>query len=108
MNIHTVIRNTVSIIIICVLFLIPHNVYSSSLKEDYELQERCGKRCDERFKKEFGNGIVNTDDGQMISVYNNHYNKKLNKCFILITTTNYPKDKKEDVLLMKVIYDINV
>lgn len=42
-----------------------------------------------------------------MSSYVNHYNKKLNKCFILITTTHYPKDKKTDVLLMKVIYDIN-
>lgn len=33
----------------------------STLKEDYELQERCGKRAEEVFKKEFGNHISNSE-----------------------------------------------
>lgn len=89
------------------------NTYSSSIKEVYELQEKCGKLSGEMFRKEYGNGIINTDDGQMISNYQNHYNKKLNKCFIIIFTEHYPKNKntketkETGVLLMKRLYDIN-
>ena len=94
------------IILVCSFFLLPQNTYSSS-KEDYGLQVRCGKQTSEFFKKEYGDGISTHKDGQMISGYQNHYNKKLNKCFIIITSTVYPKDKKTDVLLMKGIYDFN-
>jgi hypothetical protein len=72
------------IIIICSFFLLPQITYSSS-KEDYGLQVMCGKQTSEFFKKEYGDGI--TKDG-MISGYQNHYNKKLNKCFIIITSTS--------------------
>lgn len=81
------------------------------MKEEYELQEKCGKRCEERFRKEYGKEGYTTDkDGDgMTSGYQNHYNKKLNKCFILITTRTYPKDKdnKLGVYTGKDIYDIN-
>ena len=76
-------------------------------KEDYELQERCGKRSDERFRTEYGNGISADKDWNTMFGYVNHYNKKLNKCFILITGTSYPTDKKGNVIRMKNLYDIN-
>jgi hypothetical protein len=70
--------------------------YAASNKEVYELQERCGKRAAELFQKYFGiNGISNDKDGQRLSNYTCHYNRKLNKCFMLITSRGYPKDKKE-------------
>jgi hypothetical protein len=75
-------------------------------KQIYELQEKCGKRCEDMFKKEY-KFVNTTKDGQMMNSYQNHYNQKLNKCFILVTTTNYPSDKKTDVLVMKVLFDIN-
>jgi hypothetical protein len=56
-----------------------------SAKEIYELQERCGKQTSEFFKKEYGNGIASNG---IFSGYQNHYNKKLNKCFIIITSTS--------------------
>ena len=95
------------IILICSFFLLPQNTYSSSKEEDYKLQERCGKYCDEMFRKVYGNGLTSDENSSIISGYQNHYNKKLNKCFILITSKDYPKDKKTDVLLMKNIYDFN-
>jgi hypothetical protein len=58
---------------------------TKNIKEVYELQERCGKQTSEFFKKEYGDGIFR--DGT-ISGYQNHYNKKLNKCFIIITSTS--------------------
>jgi hypothetical protein len=91
----------------CLSLFLPTYIYSSSTKEDYELHEKCGKRCEEVFKKEYGKGITSDKSGQMMSNYQNHYNKKLNKCFINITTTNYPKDKKTDILIMKNLWDVN-
>jgi hypothetical protein len=40
---------------------------------DYDLQERCGKNAAEYVKKQYGDAS-----------YVNHYNKNLNKCFVLI------------------------
>jgi hypothetical protein len=90
-----------SIIILC------SPCFAASNKEDYELQERCGKRSAELFKEHYGNGTSNNEDDQMISVYTNHYNKKLNKCFMLVTTTTFPKKKGNIPLIMKNIWDIN-
>lgn len=98
------------ILIICVLFLLPFNVYSSSIKEDYDLSERCGKRSEEYFRKEYGNGIVNTDDGQQLSNYQNHYNKKMNKCFFSVISTYISKNKKTnkiESIKQKYLFDIN-
>ena len=94
------------LLIFSFLFL-PRNIYSSSKEEDYRLQEKCGKQCEEMFKKEFGNGLTSDENSSMFSGYQNHYNKKLNKCFILVTTKSYLKDKKKDVLLTKELVDIN-
>jgi len=75
--------------------------HAASNKEDYELQERCGKRAAELFNLEFGNGISNTKEGQYITDYRNHYSKKLNKCFVLYTTTDVPyKNKKKGVSIL--------
>ena len=76
-------------------------------KEDYELQERCGKRADERFKMEYGNGSSSDKDSTYIFAYRNHYNAKLNKCFILITTTTIPKREDRDIMIMTNLYDVN-
>jgi len=73
--------------------LLPSNIYSSSIKEKDELQEKCGKYCEEYFSKTYGNGIIEVDNGQENWTYDNHYNKKLNKCFILTTTLVSTKNK---------------
>lgn len=68
--------------------------YAAPTKDEYELQERCGKRAEELFKKEYDGYIVSNETGTMISNYTNHYNRKLNKCFILVTQTFISKDKE--------------
>lgn len=84
------------------------SIHQITIKEEYELQDKCGRRCEEIFKKEYGKGGITSDEsGQMMSGYQNHYNKKLNKCFMNIMTTSYPKDKTRDVLIMKNIWDVN-
>jgi hypothetical protein len=74
-------------------------------KDDYELQEKCEKRCDKYFKEDYGNGF----DEDVISNYTYHYNKKLNKCFILINSIEFIRnigDKYENIT-MKTLFEFN-
>ena len=74
-------------------------------KDDYELQEKCGKRCEEYFKKDYDNGF----DKNGISNYTYHYNKKLNKCFILINSIEFIRkveDKYENITI-KTLFEFN-
>jgi len=82
----------IGIIIIHIVFLFPVNLYSSSLREDYELSEQCGKRCEEHFIK-----ILKPLN---FNIYHSHYNKRLNKCFILFYngSVKYLKDVNENRL----------
>lgn len=85
-------------------------VSKKTLKEEYELSERCGKRCDDLFRKDYGNGNLPSSDGHIICNYQNHYNKKLNKCFFLVTTTSISKNKKTnrvETLEMIYLFDVN-
>jgi hypothetical protein len=53
---------------------------AQSLKEKYELSERCGKQVAEAFANEW-------DSVTKVMVnYENHYNSQLNKCFYLLTS----------------------
>ena len=59
---------------------------AQSLKEKYELSERCGKQAEERFEKDWGTGVFNHTDGrQTNSNYEHHYNSRLSKCLYLET-----------------------
>lgn len=89
--------------------LVPfYESYADPLKEEYELQERCGKRAEEVFKSGYGStGITNTKEGQAIAGYRNHYNKKLNKCFFLLTYRDIPYKKKQAGSVLISLYDIN-
>ena len=62
-----------------------------------ELQEQCGKQSEEYFNKEYGNGTINTKMETTDICYTNHYNKKLNKCFILIKSTQIFKDNENKI-----------
>jgi hypothetical protein len=80
------------------------NAYTQSVKEQYELQERCGKDAAaffDKFKKEF-QSIPNTGVS-----YTCHYNKKLNKCFILITSISTPSDEYPHPSITKTLCDVN-
>ena len=55
-------------------------------QKDYQLQEQCGKRSEELFKTKYGNGTVSNEIENTHSIYQCHYNKKMNKCFILTMT----------------------
>lgn len=57
------------------------SVSENKIKVDYELQDKCGKRSEEWFKREY-------DGLGFHCSYKNHYNNKLNKCFILVSQTD--------------------
>lgn len=71
-------------------------------KVEYELQERCGKRAQEVWKRDFGD--KDTKARHVVSVYENHYNPKLNKCFLAVNTmvTEDNKATKE-----RKLYDVD-
>jgi hypothetical protein len=77
------------------------------IKGDSELQEQCKKNAAALFKKEYGKGYEKIRDGSYMSNYTNHYNVKLNKCFVLVKITYVPNSKKEDALIMKDLSDTN-
>jgi hypothetical protein len=64
-------------------------------KDDYELQERCSKRAAERFKEDSGYFAQSDKDTKYRTTYINHYNRKLNKCFVLFATFGVPMGKKD-------------
>lgn len=81
-----------------------------SLKDEYDLKERCGKRAAEVFKKDWGNGISNDNNSSSFASFSNHFNKKLNKCFYLITSkvTNYASKNTYHFITLVVINDNNI
>jgi len=75
-----------------------------------ELQEQCVNRSKEYFKKEYGNGMINGENGErLISKYTNHYNEKLNKCYILITSTEFIRNKENKIenIGLKTLFELN-
>ena len=58
----------------------------------------------EYFKEDYGDGFDEDD----ISTYTNHYNKKLNKCFILINSIQFIRNiDKFEIITMKTLFELN-
>jgi hypothetical protein len=80
-------------------FFICGNGYAASKDQDVDrnevahLREKCRISAEKYFTGRFGSGIRYDDFGQRIDTYTNHYNEKLNKCFILIETVVIPNYK---------------
>ncbi len=76
---------------------------------DYELQEKCGKLSRAMFKEEFGSGIVYQDGKKITSDFTNHYNKKLNKCFVLVNLTIHinNEENKIEKNRLRTLLDVN-
>ena len=77
-----------------------------SLKDEYDLKERCGKRAAEVFKKDWGNGVSNDNNSSTLASFSNHFNKKLNKCFYLITS-NVTSHARKNTYHFITLVDIN-
>jgi len=74
--------------------------------ERYNLQDRCGKVAAEVFAKEWGTGFSNTDNGQTIAQYRNHYNFRLNKCFYLELSITEPRSGDERPFSSSRLFDL--
>ena len=68
-------------------WLTPRDSVAEPDKIQDQLQERCGKDAAELFKADNPQPIYNSEDGQTIAGYENHYSPELNQCFILETDT---------------------
>ena len=77
------------LVVAAALLLVGTASFAQPNKEQYELQERCGKRAAEVFKREYSPPVSDTKDGQMRLNYENHYSARLNKCFFLEITVSY-------------------
>jgi hypothetical protein len=73
-------------IIIAASLVLIGSAQAQSLKEKYELSERCGKQAAEVFAKEWEAPDYYSVANVMAS-YENHYNSQLDKCFYLLTST---------------------
>jgi hypothetical protein len=56
----------------------------------YQLQERCGSRAAEIFRKEYENVAIKGAENWHFN-YQAHYNAHLNKCFFLEISTSFEK-----------------
>jgi hypothetical protein len=90
--------------------LVWFNTYVSSAqpnKELYELQERCGKRAAELFKRDYGRPVYKSQLGVGSFKYVNHYSAHLNKCFFILIHVFYPKDKKGLSSTTRTLFELN-
>jgi hypothetical protein len=83
----------------------PLSVNAAPDKAQYELQERCAKRAEQIFAKDWPHGSPDTSAGYtQTATYQSHYNPTLNKCFMLEISQGFLKER---VTLSKVLLDVN-
>jgi hypothetical protein len=88
---------------VLILLLTTTSVYgAASIKEIYELQEKCGKSSAEFFKHMYGSGH---EVKGILQFYDCHYNKKLNKCFIRIGNICNNEEGKQESLMLE-LHDV--
>ena len=90
------IRHIASIIIFSLYVFLTSSGCSRSpnKKEEYELQEQCGRRAEQWAKAH--NDVIN---------YTAHYSSRLNKCFVLATLSSIVSDGFSTSIT--VLYEVN-
>jgi hypothetical protein len=74
-------------------------------KVAYELQERCSQRATELFGRDFAD---NNGGSQATGHFENHYNSRLNKCFMIEESTSYARDNgKLTAIRILILLDVN-
>ena len=85
------------------LFLCLGTAHGQSRSEIYALQEKCGKRAEQVFDKDFP-----TDQRKGLENYENHYNVQLNRCFMVEENTFFIKSDGRNVLQRLITFiDVN-
>lgn len=89
------------------VFLSMGSAYGQTRSEIYNLQERCGKRAAEMFDRDFPK-----TDRKGVEIFENHYNTRLNRCFMLeentIVTSDQGKTYKAKLLTLVDVNDNKV
>jgi hypothetical protein len=62
-------------------------------KATYELQEKCARDARDWYKH-WWEDVPNAVGTQSVSKYTNHYSAKLGRCFIVVDSTTFNRDKK--------------
>jgi hypothetical protein len=93
------------VLVLIILSSLTTPVSASADEVQYDLQERCGKRAEQVFSRDWPNGSPDNSLGYLTTAtYQSHYNQTLNKCFVIETSTSYPK---EGPLVIKTLFDVN-
>ncbi|MBR0752724.1 hypothetical protein JQ604_11060 [Bradyrhizobium jicamae] len=74
-------------LVVIATWAMANSAQAQNRKEIYELQERCGKRAEQIFEKDFPVG-----ERKGLEQFENHYNVRLNRCFMLEENTMTMKD----------------
>lgn len=76
-----------ALLVVVAVWSLNVSAQAQSRKEIYELQERCGKRAEQMFEKDFP-----IDQRKGLETFENHYKVRLNRCFMLEENTMIMKD----------------
>ena len=82
------------------------NLSAQPDKQLYELQQRCSRLAKEVFDREYSPPVLDTEHGQTVFNYENHYSARLNKCFFLEIAVSYEKEKSTSSKIMR-LFDLN-
>lgn len=68
------------------------------------LQEKCAEGAKKFFLEKYGDGnLVDAAGGFWSSRFTTHYNKKFDKCFILVKTSYVPKGKPYQFIMVSLV-----
>ena len=70
------------VFVIAGLLVFSNVVHAQTNRELYDLQDKCGRRAAEVFARDYQ--YFETSDERHFSSYQNHYQPRLNKCFLLV------------------------
>jgi hypothetical protein len=85
------VSSVISLSVLFIVLLIGCNKSSSDNRElDYKLQKQCSEDSERFFKRTYNNSFE--------GFYENHYNKRLNKCFMVVDNNK---------IYWKTFYDVN-
>ncbi len=97
-----------AILIIGAAVVLDSHGSAASKKEDYEMQDLCGKRSREVFNRDYSVTMWQDGQGQWEVSYVNHYSSKLNKCFMLVKKRLTPRVNEVDpIIRMEALIDVN-
>jgi hypothetical protein len=101
----------IALLFIGMIFFLFGNSYADSIKEEHKLQERCDEGAEKYFKRFYGSGYYKSSEGTSLYHYISHHNRKLNKCFVLLTGQLSPQNmeemEKHGITTDKELWDIN-